>query len=264
MHIPEEQLRVSVLQADLHWENPEANRAMFEEMIWRLDSPTDVIVLPEMFTTGFTISPEKWAEPMNLHTQKWMHQMASQTHAAICGSYIVKENGKYYNRFVWMQPNGKHLHYDKKHLFGMAGETQYYTAGTSPLIIEWHGWRICPMICYDLRFPVWSRLRADLHYDLLIYVASWPAPRVHAWNTLLKARAIENQAYCVGVNRIGTDGNGHYYTGESAVIDYTGQELFYAKETTATATVTLDKKLLNKFRQAFPFQNDADYFKIFP
>lgn len=264
MHAPDEHLRVSLLQADLYWENPDANRAMFEEMIWQLEAPTDIIVLPEMFTTGFTMSPEEFAEPMNLHTHKWMRQIAAQTRAAICGSYIVRENGRYYNRFLWVQPDGKYFWYDKKHLFGMAGEHLHYTAGTAPVIIEWYGWRICPMICYDLRFPVWSRLRSDLHYDLLIYVANWPAPRIHAWNVLLRARAVENQAYCIGVNRIGTDGYGNYYTGESAVIDYTGQELFYAKLTVAKTTVTLDKKQLEKFRQAFPFQNDADRFRLLP
>ncbi|MCS6967852.1 MAG: amidohydrolase [Cytophagales bacterium] len=257
-------LRVSLLQTDLYWECPEANRAMLEEWIWKIEKPTDIIILPEMFTTGFTMSPKKFAEPLNLHTHKWMRQMAEQTGAAIGGSYIVQEGGHYFNRFLWVEPSGAYSYYDKRHLFGMAGEDQHYTAGNQAIVIQWRNWRICPLICYDLRFPVWSRRRKDLDYDLLIYVANWPQPRIHAWNILLKARAIENQSYCVGVNRIGRDGYNHHYTGESAIIDYAGNELFYAKEVVAYPTVVLSKSRMEKFRQAFPFQQDADRFSILP
>ena len=214
-------MHITLLQTALHWQNPVANRAMLEETLFTLPEPTDLIVLPEMFTTGFTMNAAALAEPMNLTTFKWLKQMARQTNAAITGSYVVQENGQFYNRLIWMEPDGQFAHYDKRHLFRMADEEKTYTAGTLRLIRTWRGWRICPLICYDLRFPVWSRSRQiaphQLDYDLLLYVANWPAPRQLAWDTLLQARAIENLSYVAGVNRVGQDGNQHTYLGGSAL-----------------------------------------------
>jgi omega-amidase len=254
-------LQVSFFQTELFWENPTANLAMFEEKIAALPHTTDLIVLPEMFSTGFTMNIEKVAEPMNLTTLRWMKQQAAATGAVITGSFIVKENGKFYNRLAWVEPNGSVDVYDKRHLFRMGQEHLYYEAGQQKLIKTLKGWRICPLICYDLRFPVWSR-NVDLAYDLLLYVANWPAPRVHVWNTLLQARAIENLSYVVGVNRIGTDGNALAYSGDSAVIDFKGERLFYESNTEAVCQIGLDKELLDAFRSKFPAHLDADRFEI--
>ncbi|HEX8040391.1 MAG TPA: nitrilase-related carbon-nitrogen hydrolase, partial [Chryseosolibacter sp.] len=203
-------LKVTLIQSDLHWEDIEANLAMFEEKVWQIGNTTDVIVLPEMFTTGFTMAAQKLAEHMNMRTFKWMKQMADQTGALMLGSYIVRVHDKYFNRLLWMEPGGNFKTYDKRHLFRMAGENKVYSPGESLLIGTWKGWRICPLVCYDLRFPVWSRNRWDarnhrLNYDLLVYVANWPTTRIGAWDILLRARAIENLSYAVGVNRIGQD-----------------------------------------------------------
>ncbi|MCU0448355.1 MAG: amidohydrolase [Bernardetiaceae bacterium] len=255
-------LTVSLLQTDLHWEQPAANLAMLEEQIWQIGQPTDVILLPEMFTTGFSMNAPALAEPMNLHTFKWLKQQAQQTGAAVAGSYMVQVNGQYFNRLVWMQPDGQYFHYDKRHLFRLAGEHQTYTAGQAPLVVQWRGWRICPLICYDLRFPVWSRRTAALDYDLLVYLANWPQPRVHAWSVLLRARAVENQAYCVGVNRTGTDGTGKAYTGDSAIIDFKGEALWHQAGSPTVATRSLDLEALREFRRQFPFEQDADSFTL--
>lgn len=258
-------LTLTLVQTPLHWESPAANRAMLEEKLSDLEQPTDVIVLPEMFTTGFSMAAPQLAEPMNLHTFKWLHQMASVTGAAVTGSYIVSENGRYYNRLLWMQPDGQYFAYDKKHLFGLAGEGESYQAGEQRLVVEWRGWRICPLICYDLRFPVWSRNTYDngiASYDLLLYVANWPQPRRLAWQTLLRARAIENQSYVAGVNRVGTDAKGHAYTGDSAAINYLGETLWDGGDAETTATLTLNREALLDFRQRFPFHQDADAFRF--
>ncbi|WP_234735979.1 amidohydrolase [Tellurirhabdus bombi] len=264
-------MHLTFLQSNLYWENPTANRAMMEEQLFTLPEPTDLIVLPEMFTTGFTMNAAGVAEPMNLTTLKWLRQMAAQTNAVVTGSYVVQEGGNYYNRLIWMQPDGQFDTYDKRHLFRMAGEEKVFTAGTKRLVKHWRGWNICPLICYDLRFPVWSRNRpaksradeaAPLDYDLLLYVANWPTPRRNAWNTLLQARAIENLSYVVGVNRVGQDGNGHLYSGDSAVIDFKGEVLFRQtdQETVYQTTLSLDE--LRDFRNQFPAYNDADAFSI--
>ena len=205
-------LKITIIQSDIHWEDVGANLAAFEEKIWQAGS-TDVIVLPEMFTTGFTMKAKSLAEMMNLRTFKWMKQMADQTGALILGSFIAHVHERYYNRLLWMEPGGNFKTYDKRHLFRMANEHTVYSQGESLLIGHWKGWRICPLICYDLRFPVWSRNRWNAtlkrsSYDLLVYVANWPEVRAAAWETLLRSRAIENLSYCVGVNRVGTDGNG--------------------------------------------------------
>ncbi|WP_266363119.1 amidohydrolase [Tellurirhabdus rosea] len=266
-------MNVTLLQPNLHWENPTANRAALEEQIFALPQATDLIVLPEMFTTGFTMNAAAVAEPMNLTTFRWLKQMAAHTNAAVTGSYVVKEADRFYNRLVWMEPDGTFDTYDKRHLFRMAGEEQTYTAGTKRLIRHWRGWNICPLICYDLRFPVWSMAAGHAHpgfssnaeepaYDLLLYVANWPAPRRHAWNTLLQARAIENLSYVVGVNRVGEDGNGNPYSGDSAVVDFKGEVLFRADENEAVYQTELSLDDLRAFRERFPAYRDADGFTI--
>jgi predicted amidohydrolase len=249
---------------------------MLEERIFGLPEQTDLIVLPEMFTTGFTMDARAVAEPMNLTTFRWMKQMAAQTGAVVTGSYVVQEkDGRYdasptgrsfFNRLVWMQPDGQFDVYDKRHLFRMAGEDAVYTAGTRRIVKEWKGWRICPLICYDLRFPVWSRNTSGqsnkFDYDLLLYVANWPAARRNPWNVLLQARAIENLSYVVGVNRVGKDGNDHPYSGNSAVIDFKGDVLFRHSDTEIIHQQTLSLDALQEFRAKFPANLDADQFTL--
>jgi len=260
-------LKITAIQSALHWEDPVANRSMFEEKIWSLGHSTDVIVLPEMFNTGFTMNAISVAETMGLHTSKWMAQMADQTGALILGSVIIKDAGKFFNRLIWAEPGGHIKTYDKRHLFRMAGENSIYSGGTQRLIGRWKGWNICPLVCYDLRFPVWSRNRWDvtsksLEYDALVYVANWPQARVSAWDALLPARAIENLAYVIGVNRVGPDGHGTGYNGHSAVIDPRGNRLWFGDQGEILETVTLDAKLLQEFRERFPAYLDADDFKL--
>ncbi|WP_080237700.1 amidohydrolase [Spirosoma rigui] len=259
-------MNITLLQTDLYWHDPVANRAMLEERIFTLPEPTDLIVLPEMFTTGFTMDARAVAEPMNLTTFRWLRQMAAQTGAVVTGSYVVRENNGFYNRLIWMQPDGVYDVYDKRHLFRMAGEDGVYTAGTQRIVKEWKGWRICPLVCYDLRFPVWSRNvnepAQEYAYDLLLYVANWPAARRNAWNVLLQARAIENLSYVAGVNRVGHDSNQHNYTGDSALIDFKGDVLFRHSDTEVTHQQTLSLTDLRTFRAHFPAHLDADQFTI--
>jgi omega-amidase len=254
-------LKITLIQSDLHWKSAQANLAMFEEKIWKIEEPTDLIILPEMFNTGFTMDAKEVAEPMNYQTFKWMKQMAAQTKAVVTGSLIIREGDKYYNRLIWMEPEGSFSIYDKRHLFRMAEEHQVFTAGDKKMIKEIKGWKICPLICYDLRFPVWSR-NVNNAYDLLIYVANWPQARSVAWNTLLRARAMENLSYAVGVNRIGNDGNGIYYSGDSAFIGPKGEEIFLAYDKELIHTQTLNYKDLQSFREKFPANLDADGFII--
>jgi predicted amidohydrolase len=260
-------LKITLIQSDLHWEDIEANLSMFEEKIWRISGSTDVIVLPEMFTTGFTMSAHKHAEHMNMRTFKWMKQMADQTGALILGSYIVTVHERYYNRLLWMEPGGNFKTYDKRHLFRMANEQKTYTPGESLLIATWKGWKICPLVCYDLRFPVWSRNKWDraskkLSYDVAVYVANWPITRIDAWDTLLKARAIENVSYVVGVNRIGQDETGIEYNGHSAVVSPKGENIFTNEGAEIIHTVELNANSLQAFRDRFPAYVDADDFTI--
>lgn len=260
-------LKFSVIQSELHWEDAEANLAAFEEKIWKLNGATDVIVLPEMFTTGFTMSASKNAEFMNMRTFKWMKHMAEQTGALMLGSYIVSVHDRYYNRLLWMEPGGNHRTYDKRHLFRMANEHKIYAPGESLLISTWKGWRICPLICYDLRFPVWSRNRWDAaakrpSYDVAVYVANWPTARVDAWDTLLRARAIENLSYVIGVNRIGLDGNGVEYNGHSSVISPRGETIFTNEGADLVHTLALSANSLQAFRDRFPAYLDADDFTV--
>lgn len=253
-------LRIALIQSDIHWHEIGANLAMFEEKIWQIKNEVDVILLPEMFQTGFTMEHQGLAEPMNFTTFKWMKQMAAQKNAAVCGSYIVKEDGKVFNRLLWMQPDGQYHTYDKRHLFRMANEHEHFDMGSEKLIVEWRGWKICPMVCYDLRFPVWSR-NVNLAYDLLLYVANWPAVRVNAWDTLLEARAIENVSYSVGLNRVGSDGVGIEYNGHSAAYSPKGEQLAFS-EKEEILYVDLSADMLLAFREKFPAQLDADKFEI--
>jgi omega-amidase len=259
-------LAITLVQTALHWENPEANRAMLEEKIAGI-AKTDVIVLPEMFTTGFTMNASALAEPMQLHTHKWMRNMALKTGALILGSVIIKEEDKYLNRLIWMQPDGVFKTYNKRHLFRMGHEQETYTAGANRLVSAWKGWKICPLVCYDLRFPVWSRNRFNkqtqsLDYDLLIYVANWPAARSAHWQTLLRARAIENQSFVVGVNRVGADGKNVLYAGHSAVISPKGETLFESNTEESIQTVELHAQQLQEWRTKFPAYLDADEFEF--
>ncbi|MBB6005359.1 amidohydrolase [Arcicella rosea] len=254
-------LSITLIQTDLYWENSTANLAMLEEKIAMIATPTDLIVLPEMFNSGFTMNVEQVGEPMNFFVQKWMKQQAAQTNAVVTGSFIAKEGEKYFNRLIWMRPDGSFEQYDKRHLFRMGGEHHYFTGGTQQLIVELKGWKICPLICYDLRFPVWSR-NVNHAYDLLIYVANWPAVRSKVWDTLLQARAIENQSYVIGVNRVGKDGMDLVYSGNSTIIDFKGNHLFYQPDSEIIKTQVLNKKSLAEFREQVPAYLDADSFEI--
>ncbi len=254
-------LSVTLIQTNLYWENTTANLAMLEEKIALIDTPTDLIILPEMFNSGFTMNVKEVGQPMNFFVQKWMKQQAAQSNAVVTGSFIVKDGNQFFNRLLWMRPDGSFEQYDKRHLFRMGGEHHYFTGGTKKLIVELKGWKICPLICYDLRFPVWSR-NVNQAYDLLIYVANWPAVRSKVWDTLLQARAIENQAYVVGLNRVGKDGMELIYSGNSAVIDFKGNQLFYEENIEIVSTQVLHKKSLAEFREQFPAYLDADSFDI--
>jgi omega-amidase len=257
-------LRVTLVQQSLAWHDPAANRAHFDALLAPLAGNTDVIVLPEMFPTGFSMEVEKLAEPVNGPTTKWLQSKARELNAAITGSLITKDGDHYYNRMVWAAPGAETLHYDKRHLFRMANEHHRFTPGGEPLSLEWRGFRICPLVCYDLRFPVFSRRRPGLEYDLLIYAASWPGVRRQAWRALLKARAIENIAFVAGVNRIGKDGNDIDHTGDSIAHDFLGEPLAELGGESAVTTVELDGAALRSFRERFPAHLDADGFTLEP
>lgn len=260
-----DELKIALIQSDLYWENIEANMAMFEEKIWTITESVDLIVLPEMFTTGFSMNASKLAEVHRTKTLKWMQQQAAQSKAVIVGSAIIKEGTDIFNRLYAVYPNGDYFHYDKKHLFRLAGEDKHYKPGNKRLVIEVSGWKLFPLICYDLRFPVWARSRASesglYEYDALIYVANWPEPRINAWDALLAARAIENTSYCIGVNRVGVDGVGAQYVGHSAVYNYKGESMAFSQEE-EILVATLRKDELLAFRKQYPFQADADRFQL--
>ena len=253
-------LRVTLLQTDLVWEDPVANRSQFETLIRNLAVETDLIVLPEMFTTGFTMNAAALAETMKGPTIAWLLEMARAKQAAITGSLIIKENEQYFNRLIFAQPDGSIQFYDKRHLFRMAEENAIYSAGKTRMIVNYKGWCICPLICYDLRFPVWSRQQPSQPYDLLLYVANWPEKRAVAWRTLLAARAIENLSYCVGVNRTGQDQMGIYYDGGSAVCSAQGETFYLPQNPEIIHTQTLSYQKLQEFRERFPADLDADAF----
>ena len=254
--------RVSIAQQPLVWQDAAANRAHFAALLAPLAGSTDLVVLPEMFTTGFTMQPEAHAEGSDGPTRAWLLEQAKALDAAVGGSVAVNEHGRYYNRFMLALPGGLTYWYDKRHLFRMGGEHRHYSAGGHALIVEWRGARLCPLVCYDLRFPVWSRRRPELEYDVVIFAANWPAVRRHAWSTLLRARAIENQAFCVGVNRIGADGGGHAHVGDSVVLDFTGQPLLELNDKAHVVTVPLDLDALRTWRDQFPAHLDADAFTL--
>lgn len=258
-------LTITGIQTQLHWEDPDANRQMFEEKINSIAEKTEIIILPETFSTGFSMKPKELAETMDGDTVKWMQKVAVEKKVILTGSIIVKEKGNYHNRLIWMLPNGQHGLYDKRHLFAYAGENAEFTSGTKRLIASVKGWKINLLVCYDLRFPVWARQQIHedaLEYDLLIYVANWPERRNHAWKTLLQARAIENQCYVVGVNRVGHDGNNIYHSGDSMAIDPMGEVLYTKAHEEDIFTVTLHKEKLDEVRAKLPFWKDGDNFMI--
>lgn len=256
-------LKITIIQSELHWENVEENLAMFAKKIEAINEQTDIVVLPEMFTTGFSMESVKLAEKMDGKSVKWMKQLAVKKNSVITGSIIIEEEGKYFNRLLWVQPDENVLTYDKRHLFRMAEEDKHFTAGEERLIVEWKGWKVCPLICYDLRFPVWSRNSLPA-FDCLIYVANWPEARKEPWYKLLEARAIENQVYVVGVNRVGFDGKDISYSGNSAVIDPKGNSISNIKtKLNETVTIELNKQALEDFREKFPVGLDADDFEVY-
>ena len=272
-------LTITTLQTNLIWENKNANLQLLSKKINSLQEKTEIIVLPEMFTTGFSMQPKLFAETMEGETVQWMKEVSSANKIILTGSLIIEEEGKYYNRLIWMLPNGEYGYYDKRHLFGFAEEDKHYTAGNKRLIASVKGWKINLQICYDLRFPVWARSRItpieksigeEIHsaddirpeFDVLIYVANWPERRSHAWKTLLCARAIENQCYVIGVNRVGMDGNNISHSGNSLVIDPLGEVLYHMVDEEDIFTITLQKEWLNEVRNKFPFWKDADDFNF--
>lgn len=252
-------LKIAWIQSDLIWENPEQNRNNFTKKINAILDPVDIIILPEMFSTGFTMHAKKVAESMQGETLSWMKNLALRKNTAILGSLVIEEHNKFYNRLVFVDPSEEVRYYDKRHTFTLVGEDKIYTAGVQKLILEYKGWRICPLICYDLRFPVWSRNTED--YDVLIYVANWPKPRISAWDALLKARAIENMCYCIGVNRVGIDGVASEYPGHSAMYDVLGNKITsFEPDEEQTEIVTLEKRHIEAYRNKFRFLDDGDHF----
>ena len=259
-------LTITLIQTNLHWENKAANLLILEQKIKAIEEPTEIIVLPEMFSTGFSMNNELLAEDMNGETVSWMKRVAAENKIILTGSIIIKENESFYNRLIWMLPNGEYGVYDKRHLFGYGNETEHYSAGNKRLIASVKGWKINLQICYDLRFPVWARQnpidKSEAEYDVLIYVANWPERRSHAWKTLLCARAIENQSYVVGVNRVGNDGNNIYHSGNSMVVDPAGAVLYHKADDEDIFTITLEKENLIEIRNKLPFLKDGDNFGI--
>ncbi len=260
-------LRIAMVQTRLHWQDTMANLESLSERLSTITGRIDMIVLPEMFSTGFSMNTQH-AEEMEGLAMQWMLSKAVKYKAVVCGSLMMHEEGRFYNRFIWQNPDGSYEFYDKRHLFRMAGENHHYTAGTEKRIIRLGEWKICPQICYDLRFPVWSRNRivnGSHEYDLLVYVANWPERRASAWKTLLPARAIENQAFVAGVNIIGRDGNEITYSGDSAIIDYLGERIsFTEKYGDRCEVVEISLESLNNYRKAFPAMQDADEFELLP
>lgn len=256
----EDTLKITIIQSELHWEDAAANRQMFSEKMKAIDEEIDLIILPEMFSTGFSMNAEKLAEPNDGKTLQWMISEAKNHNSAITGSVIISEDNNFYNRLFFVFPDGTYQKYDKKHTFTLSKENENYTAGSELLIVDYKGWKICPLVCYDLRFPVWARNTEA--YDVLLYVANWPKVRTLAWDTLLRARAIENMAYCIGVNRVGFDGNEHEYVGHSAVYDVLGKQVSVSEFGEFIETVVLDKKHIATNRQHFQFLNDRDNFTL--
>ncbi len=251
-------MKIALIQIPLVWEDPKLNRDYIEQKINILEANTDLVVLPEMFTTGFTMQPERVAETMQGETVVWMQSLAKAKNCAVTGSLVIIEEGNYYNRLLFVFPSGEIHYYNKRHLFTLAGEDKSYTKGSQKLIIEYRGWKICPLICYDLRFPVFARNVEQ--YDLLLYVANWPTIRIQAWDTLLKARAVENMSYTIGVNRVGKDEQDYDYSGHSQVVDFLGNYAIVPQETEGVFYAQLDKEALLKTRTKLGFLNDQDTF----
>ena len=270
-------LTITIIQTNLFWEDKAANLAMLETKINSIKEKTEIVILPEMFSTGFSMKPEILAETMEGETVNWMKKMAASKKIILTGSVIIKDTGQdtssgqassgepnYYNRLIWMLPNGEYGYYDKRHRFAYAGEDQHFSNGNKRLIASVKGWKINLLVCYDLRFPVWARQQSteEPEYDVLVYVANWPQRRNHAWKTLLQARAIENQCYVVGVNRVGDDGNNIHYSGDSMVLDAIGETLYTKENDEDIFTITLEKEKLQEIRTRFPFWKDADRFEM--
>ena len=254
-------LKVTLVQSMLHWEDAAANHSMFSEKLATLKGTTDLIVLPEMFTTGFSMRSLELAETMDGETVRWMRAQAKTLDAAVYGSVIITEGGRYFNRGLFVEPSGKVSVYDKRHLFRFADETDHYSAGKDRVVVAWRGWRILLQVCFDLRFPVFARNRGD--YDAILYVANWPEARRYPWSQLLIARAIENQCYVAGVNRVGMDGKSNHYSGDSVLIDPRGEVNGNVEPSQeGTATVTLDRNALTDFREKFPVAKEADDFEL--
>jgi omega-amidase len=253
-------LKIALIQTELSWENPNENKALLQEKINAISQYVDLIVLPEMFTSGFTMNPKNVAQTMQGEAISWLKETAKVKDCAITGSLVIEENGNYFNRLVFVFPSGEIQTYDKRHLFTLAGEDKVYTAGKEKLIVEYKGFKISPLICYDLRFPVFARNVED--YDVLIYVANWPKPRVNAWDILLKARAVENMSYVIGVNRVGLDENNHEYVGHSQAVDFLGNYLQEPQELEGVFIVELDKNELLETREKLNFLYDRDEFKL--
>ncbi|MFK3779295.1 amidohydrolase [Agrobacterium sp. NPDC089420] len=252
-------LRITLVQADLAWENPERNLQQFDRHLDEIGE-TDLIVLPEMFTTGFSMNPQAVAEPMDGPAVKWLLETARRHDADIVGSVAIAEEGRYFNRLLWASPDGALIHYDKRHLFTYAGEHAHYTPGQAQQVVHLKGWNIAPFICFDLRFPVWSRNRGQ--YDVALYIASWPARRAAHWKSLLPARAIENQAYVIGVNRVGIDGNDLAYDGDSMVIDPLGEICFHANVNVTVHQQRLSRRMLDETRERLPFLRECERFEL--
>lgn len=253
-------MKIALLNSTLIWENPAENRTNFEQKINSINEAIDLIVLPEMFTSGFTMNPKKVAETMQGETVSWLIKLAKAKNCAITGSLVITENENYYNRLLFVFPDGKIEFYDKRHLFTLAGEDKVYTSGKEKLIVTYKGFKICPLICYDLRFPVFARNVEN--YDLLVYVANWPKLRVNAWDILLKARAVENMSYVIGVNRIGNDNNNLDYVGHSQAIDFLGNYLVEPQEKEGVNIVEIDKEKQDETRSKLAFLNDKDEFEL--
>lgn len=262
-----ENLRITLIQTSLHWVDITANLEMFAQKVTAITQPTDLIIVPETFSTGFSMDPEKYAEEVTESKAiAWMHTVAKQKNCVITGSLMLKENGRFFNRLIWMQPDGTFQYYNKRHLFALSHEDEAFTAGAEKLTVEIKGWKIRPLICYDLRFPVWSKNLLDEEenpdYDLLLYVANWPDKRAYAWKHLLIARAIENQTYVAGLNRVGNDGNDNYYSGDSMVLGPLGQVLYHKIQDEDIFTLELEYQQLETLRKTFPFLKDADSFTL--